>query len=635
MLHINDLTFRIEGRLLLDQATAALPTGQKVGLVGRNGTGKSTLLKLILGLLSSETGSISIPRRARIGTVAQEAPGGDTSLIDTVLVADIERTELLTEAETVSDPDRIAEIHNRLADIDAHTAPSRAATILSGLGFSDEAQKGPCGGLSGGWRMRVALAAALFAAPDVLLLDEPTNYLDLEGVIWLKQYLRSYRHTILIVSHDRDLLNESVNAILHLDQRKLTLYQGNYDNFERMRREKQALQLSLKKKQDDQRRHMEAFVNRFRAQATKARQAQSRLKALARLQPIADIVEERSASFHFPKAQKILNPPLVRLEGASVGYEPGKPILRDINLRIDGDDRIALLGANGNGKSTFAKLLCGHLQVEDGHMRHHKKMEVAYFAQHQSDELDEDWTPYDYFIRLMPDSTQAQRRARLGQYGFGIDHANTKCSKLSGGEKARLLFALAAFKGPHVLVLDEPTNHLDVDAREALIHAINDFEGAVILIAHDRHLIETCVDRLWLVRGGTVGPFDGDLDDYTRIILEDAKLARKKKPESNQADKKAASQNDSRQDRKSRALARDGLLPLKSKIQKAESQIKKLQGKLEVIDRALAVPGLYKSDPKQAQGFNKLRTKLVKDVEDKELEWLGLQEELEGMRAAM
>lgn len=481
--------------------------------------------------------------------------------------------------------------------------------------------------------MRVALAAALFAAPDVLLLDEPTNYLDLEGVIWLKQYLRNYRHTVLIVSHDRDLLNDAVNAILHLDQRKLTLYQGNYDNFERMRREKQALQLKLKKKQDDQRRHMEAFVDRFRAQANKARQAQSRLKALARLQPIADIVEDRSASFHFPKADKILNPPLVRFEEASVGYEPGKPILRNINLRIDGDDRIALLGANGNGKSTFAKLLCGHLKVENGHMRHHKKMEVAYFAQHQSDELEAEMTPYDYFTKLMPDATQAQRRAKLGQYGFGIDHANTKCAKLSGGEKARLLFALASFHGPHVLVLDEPTNHLDVDAREALIHAINEFEGAVILIAHDRHLIETCVDRLWLVRNGTVGPFDGDLDDYTRIILEDAKLARKKKPESDQADKKQSSQTDSRQNRKSRALARDELLPLKSKIQKAESQIKKLQDKLSVIDRALAVPSLYKTDPKQAEEFSKLRAKLVIDVETKEIEWLSMQEELEGLQA--
>jgi len=633
MLHINDLTFRIEGRLLLESATAALPTGQKVGLVGRNGTGKSTLLKLILGLLSPETGTISIPRRARIGTVAQEAPGGNTSLLDTVLVADQERTTLLHEAETATDPDRIAYIHNRLADIEAHTAPSRAATILSGLGFSESAQLGPCGGLSGGWRMRVALAAALFAAPDVLLLDEPTNYLDLEGVIWLKQYLRNYRHTVLIVSHDRDLLNEAVNAILHLDQRKLTLYQGNYDDFERMRREKQALQLKLKKKQDDQRRHMEAFVDRFRASANKARQAQSRLKALSKLQPIADIVEDRSASFHFPKAEKILNPPLVRLEHASVGYEPGKPILRDINLRIDGDDRIALLGANGNGKSTFAKLLCGHLQVEDGHMRHHSKMEVAYFAQHQSDELDDELTPYDYFTKLLPDSTQSQRRAKLGQYGFGIEHSNTNCSKLSGGEKARLLFALASFHGPHILVLDEPTNHLDVDAREALIHAINEFEGAVILIAHDRHLVETCVDRLWLVRGGTVAPFDGDLDDYTRIILDDAKMARKKKPQSEQAAKAQSLQTDSKQDRKSRALARDGLLPLKSKIQKAESQIKKLQHKLSVVDRALAVPNLYKTDPKQANEFNKLRAKLAADVESKEVEWLGMQEELESLRA--
>ncbi len=633
MLHINDLTYRVDGRLLLDQATVALPTGQKVGLVGRNGTGKSTLLKLILGKLSSETGSISIPRRAKIGTVAQEAPSGDTSLLDTVLIADLERAALMEEAETTTDPMRIAEVHTRLSDIDAHTAPSRAATILSGLGFSEAEQADGCSSLSGGWRMRVALAAALFAAPDVLLLDEPTNYLDLEGVIWLKQYLRNYRHTVLIVSHDRDLLNDAVTAIVHLDQLKLTFYQGNYDDFERMRREKQALQLKLKKKQDDQRRHMQAFVDRFRASANKATQAQSRLKALAKLQPIADIVEENSASFHFPKAEKILNPPLVRFDNASVGYTPGKPILRDINLRIDGDDRIALLGANGNGKSTFAKLLCGRLQPEEGFMRNHKKLDVAYFAQHQLDELDPTWTPYDYFNKLMPDKTMSQRRAKLGQYGFGHEHADTKCGKLSGGEKARLLFALASFHGPHILVLDEPTNHLDVNAREALIHAINSFEGAVILISHDRHLIETSVDRLWLIREGGVHPFDGDLDDYTRIILEDAKLARKKKKIAERGEKKPVVQQDLKTDRKNRALARDSLLPMKSKVQKAENSIKKLQKKLVIIDRALAVPSLYKNDPKQAEEFSKLRAKLVGDIETAENKWLALSEELEALRA--
>ncbi|HMT14679.1 MAG TPA: ABC-F family ATP-binding cassette domain-containing protein, partial [Aestuariivirga sp.] len=503
MLHITGLTYRIGGRLLLDGASAALPAGHKVGLVGRNGTGKSTLLKLIMGDLVPESGSASVPRNARIGSVAQEAPGGETSLMDTVLAGDEERSALLAEAETATDPHRIADIQTRLADINAHAAPARAATILAGLGFTPEQQDGPCSALSGGWRMRVALAAALFGAPDVLLLDEPTNYLDLEGAIWLKSYIRDYPHTILMVSHDRDLLNEAVDSILHLDQMKLTLYAGTYDSFERQRREQQALSVKLKKKQDDQRAHMQAYVDRFRYKASKARQAQSRLKALARLEPIADVVADRVAPFDFPSPEKPLAPPLVGWDKASVGYTPGKTVLRGISLRLDPDDRIALLGANGNGKSTFAKLLCGKLKPMGGEMAHPARLTVGYFAQHQLDELKPDWTAYDYMAKLLPDAPVAQRRARLGALGFGAELADTPSERLSGGEKARLLFLLASFHAPHILVLDEPTNHLDVDSREALIMAINDYEGAVILISHDRHIIETCADRLWLVNDGT------------------------------------------------------------------------------------------------------------------------------------
>ena len=418
MLQINNLTFRIGGRLLLEGASASLPDGHKVGLVGRNGTGKSTLLKLILGDLISESGSASVPKNARIGTVAQEAPGGPESLLDTVMAGDKEREALLAEAETATDPHRIAEIQIRLADIEAHSAPARAAIILAGLGFSEEAQNGPCSALSGGWRMRVALAAALFGAPDVLLLDEPTNYLDLEGTIWLKSYIRDYPHTILLVSHDRDLLNEAVDSILHLDQGKLTIYVGNYDNFERQRREKQALTLKMKKKQEEQRDHMQAFVDRFRYKASKARQAQSRLKALAKLEPIADMVENRVAPFLFPNPEKALAPPLVRWDKASVGYGDGPPVLKNITLRLDPDDRIALLGSNGNGKSTFAKLLCGKLQVSGGEMRHPPRITMGYFAQHQLDELSEDLSPYEYISALMPDATVSQRRAKLGAAGF-------------------------------------------------------------------------------------------------------------------------------------------------------------------------------------------------------------------------
>ncbi len=608
MLHINNLTYRIAGRLLLEDAGVAVPDGHKVGLVGRNGAGKSTLLHLILGELHSESGSISVPRRARIGSVAQEAPGGEATLIDTVLTGDQERTALLEEAETASDPHRIAEIQVRLADIDSHSAPARAATILGGLGFSEETQNGPCSALSGGWRMRVALAAALFSSPDVLLLDEPTNYLDLEGTIWLKSFIRDYPHTILMVSHDRDLLNEAVEAILHLDRGKLTLYQGNYDSFERQRREKQALTQKLKKKQDDQRSHMMEYVERFRYKASKARQAQSRLKALAKLEPIADVIEDRVAPFIFPNPEKALAPPLVRWDHASVGYVPGKPVLKNITLRLDPDDRIALLGSNGNGKSTFAKLLCGKLQVSAGEMKHPLRMSAGYFAQHQLDELSEDRTPYEYISELMPAAGEAQRRARLGAIGFGAQLAHSRCSTLSGGEKARLLFALASFHGPHILVLDEPTNHLDVDSREALIHAINDYEGAVILISHDRHIIETCADRLWLVADGTVKPFEGDMDDYTALVLGRTRTARRA------ARAEAPVQ--------AKAPSRPVLPAAHKKIQELDGKILEIKNKISVLDRALQDHAIYAQEPKKAAGFARLRARLAAELDAHETQWL-------------
>ena len=610
MLQINNLTFRIGGRLLLEGASASLPDGHKVGLVGRNGTGKSTLLKLILGDLISEAGSASVPKNARIGTVAQEAPGGSESLLDTVMAGDKEREALLAEAETATDPHRIAEIQIRLADIDAHSAPARAAIILAGLGFNEETQNGPCSALSGGWRMRVALAAALFGAPDVLLLDEPTNYLDLEGTIWLKSYIRDYPHTILLVSHDRDLLNEAVDSILHLDQGKLTIYVGNYDNFERQRREKQALTLKMKKKQDEHRDHVMAYVDRFRYKASKARQAQSRLKALAKLQPIADVVESRVAPFLFPNPERALAPPLVRWDKASVGYGD-RAVLKNITLRLDPDDRIALLGSNGNGKSTFAKLLCGKLQVMGGEMRHPPRITMGYFAQHQLDELSEDLSPYEYISSLMPDATVSQRRAKIGAAGFGAALADLKCSTLSGGEKARLLFMLATFHGPHILILDEPTNHLDVDSREALIMAINDYEGAVILISHDRHIIETCADSLWLVRDGTVKPFDGDMDEYTDIVLGRAPTAKKMEKAAAPAVK---------------PLKKLMTPVIKKKIQELDLKMLKIKDKIILLEQALADHTIYAQEPKKAADFARLKSKFESELEREETYWLELHE---------
>jgi ATP-binding cassette, subfamily F, member 3 len=621
MLQINGLTYRIQGRLIFDDATAVVPTGHKAGLVGRNGSGKTTLLKLITGEISPEAGTVSIPRRARIGGVAQEAPGGSESLLEVVLAADKERSLLLAAAETADDPHDIAEIQTRLADISAHSAPARAATILSGLGFASDQQHAPCSGLSGGWRMRVALAAALFAAPDILLLDEPTNYLDLEGTIWLKSFIRDYPYTVVIVSHDRDLLNDAVDSILHVDRCRLTFYQGNYDSFDKQRREKQALLMKFKKKQDEARRHMQSFVDRFRYKASKARQAQSRLKAIAKLEPVAEMIEDRVAPFIFPEPKKPLNPPLIRLEHAAAGYIEGKPVLNDLELRIDSDDRIALLGQNGNGKSTLAKVLCGKLALARGTMHHHKQLAVGYFAQHQIDELDEALSPYDYFRRLMPENSEAQRRAKLGHYGFGSAIADSKCAVLSGGEKARLLFALASFHAPHLLVLDEPTNHLDVDSREALIHAINDYEGCVVLISHDKHLIETTVDRLWLVAEGTVRPFDGDIDDYTRHVLDQARGGRRSR-----AGVKANG-------RASGGAGRQQAAKLEKKVREIDSRLAEINEKIGILDRALADEQLYAQDPNKARKFSDLRAELQDELDKLEHRWLEAQSALEAMQS--
>jgi ATP-binding cassette, subfamily F, member 3 len=626
MLHINDLTYRIDGRLILDAASAVIPSRHKVGLVGRNGAGKSTLLRLILGEAVPETGSVAVPRHARIGTVAQEAPSGEASLLDTVLAADRERTALIEEAAGATDPHRIADIQTRLVDIDAHAAPARAAQILAGLGFTLDEINGPCAALSGGWRMRVALAAALFAAPDVLLLDEPSNYLDLEGVIWLKSYIRTYPATVVIVSHDRDLLNDVAGSILHLDRGKLTLYQGNYDSFERQRREQQALTAKLRKKQEETRRHMEAFVERFRYKASKARQAQSRLKALARLEPIAAIVDERVHPFRFPDPAKPLNPPLIRFDAVSAAYDGNPPVLTRLNLRIDDDDRIALLGANGNGKSTFAKLITGKLAPVAGHIHRHSRLGVGYFAQHQLEELDPTATPYDSMRRLMPDASEAQRRARLGFYGFGADLADTPAQNLSGGEKARLLFALAAFHGPHLLVLDEPTNHLDVDAREALVHALNEFAGAVVLISHDRHLIETCADRLWIAGERTVRPYDGDLDSYAELVLQRARLERQTRAGSGSRSVAPAP----RPDRSSRS----NLGQLRRRIADAEAAMAELGDKIAVLDRALAESAIYREEPRKAADFAQLRSRLAGDLARQEEIWLELQAMIDALESA-
>ncbi|WP_203293443.1 ABC-F family ATP-binding cassette domain-containing protein [Maricaulis parjimensis] len=626
MLHVNDLTYRIEGRMLFDQATLFLPAKTRMGLVGRNGTGKSTLFRLIRGEIQPETGDTRVQKGARIGWVAQEAPGGDESLMDVVLAADTERAALLVEAETATDPHRIAEIQTRLADIESHTAEARAGSILSGLGFTGEEQRRPCREFSGGWRMRVALAATLFARPDLLLLDEPTNYLDLEGVMWLQSYLKSFPGAVLVISHDRDLLNGAMQKIAHLKDGKLTVFDGGYDDFEKALAEKQRLQMKLVEKQEAERRHLQSFVDRFKAKASKAKQAQSRVKRLEKMQVIATTVDDPIAPFDFPNPQRRMAPPIVRMLDMAVGYEPDKPILKGVSLNIDPDDRIGILGRNGAGKSTLAKLLNDKLEPCEGFLRKHKKLQIAFFAQHQIEHLSPEVSAYQHVIELMPDATEAQRRARLARFGLPGDRQETPAKHLSGGEKARLLFNLITFEGPHLLILDEPTNHLDMDSRAALISAINTYEGAVVLISHDRHLIETCVDRLWVVGDGTVKQYDDDIETYRQSLLG-------RVPRDPNAKKKASPPDEKTQRRRDKAVQREALKPIKAEIARWEKEADRLRGIIEVIDKGLSAPGLYEKDPKTATDLQIKRAKAVDLLDAAEMNWLEAEERLEAAQA--
>jgi len=611
MLSITDISIRLAGRLLIDQGSAQISPGARVGLVGRNGTGKSTLFKAIRGELPIESGTITIPPRWRVGSLAQEAPNGPESLIEVVLEADLERDALLREAETADDPHRIADIQTRLVDIDAHSAPARAAAILSGLGFSAADQARSCSEFSGGWRMRVALAATLFAAPDLLLLDEPTNYLDLEGTLWLEDHLAHYPRTVIVISHDRDLLETSVDQILHLDRGKLTLYRGSYSSFEEQRAVREMLGAKHAKRQEAERARLQAFVNRFKAKASKARQAQSRVKMLEKMKPVAALVTQDVREIVFPPPDKTLSPPIIAVDNVSVGYDPKQPVLNRVTLRIDNDDRIALLGANGNGKSSLVELLANRLAPYSGSLTRADKLSIAYFAQHQLDELNEDGSAYDHVRKLMGDAPEAKVRGRAGAIGFSGKAADTPVKNLSGGEKARLLLGLATFFGPNMIILDEPTNHLDIDSRAALAEAINEFPGAVIMVSHDRYLIEACADRLWVVADHAVTNFEGDLDDYQRMVL-----AARSDPSPGRGG------NDRPQGRDRTERRPEKRSPLKQKISAAEAEIERITDIIAKIDAALALPDLFTRDPKQAAQLGKARANAVGALQRAEEAWL-------------
>ncbi|WP_170339544.1 ABC-F family ATP-binding cassette domain-containing protein [Ruegeria arenilitoris] len=616
MLRIENITYSVEGRPLFEGASATIPEGHKVGLIGRNGTGKTTLFRLIRGELALESGSITLPRRARIGGVSQEVPSSNVSLIDTVLAADTERSALMAEAQQATDPDRIAEIQTRLADIDAWSAEARAATILKGLGFDDADQQRPCSDFSGGWRMRVALAAVLFSQPDLLLLDEPTNYLDLEGALWLESYLAKYPHTVIVISHDRGLLNRAVGSILHLEDRQLTYYAVPYDKFAERRAERLAQAEAENAKAKARIAHLQSFVDRFRYKASKAVQAQSRLKMIERIQLISTPQEAALRAFSFPEPEE-LSPPIIQIEGGVTGYGDTE-VLRRLNLRIDQDDRIALLGKNGQGKSTLSKLLSDRLPLMAGKMTRSTKLRIGYFAQHQVDELHVDETPLDHLRRLRPTETPAQLRARLAGFGLGADQAETEVGRLSGGQKARLSLLIATIDAPHMLILDEPTNHLDIESREALVEALTAYSGAVVLVSHDMHLLGLVADRLWLVSDGTVKPFDGDLEAYRQMLLARDKPPAREKPAA-----------------KPKRASRDTILALRADLRKCEERLEKLTDMHEKLSAKLSDPALYEDDRiADLETWNRKFAEVVEAMSRAEALWVAAAERLESAEAA-
>jgi ATP-binding cassette subfamily F protein 3 len=619
MLSMNNITVRLGGRTILDGATAAIPPGSRVGLIGRNGAGKSTLMKVMIGELEPDDGEIDMPRLARLGYVAQEAPHGDVTPLDTVLAADIERTALLEEAETCTDPDRLGDVHERLLAIDAYSAPSRAAIILTGLGFDEEMQNRPLDSFSGGWKMRVALGALLFSQPDILLLDEPSNHLDLEATVWLENFLKAYPATLIVISHERDLLNNVVDHILHLQGGKVTLYPGGYDSFERQRAERAAQLAAAKASQDAQRAKLQDYIARNSARASTAKQAQSRAKMLAKMQPITALIDDPSLTFDFPSPSE-LRPPLITLDLAAVGYGEAKPILQRLNLRIDPDDRVALLGRNGNGKTTLARLLAAQLPPMEGEMNTAGKMQVGYFTQYQVEELEADSTPLEQMTRAMQGKTPAAVRAQLGRFGFSGNRAISQVGTLSGGERARLALALITRDAPHLLILDEPTNHLDVDAREALVQALNEYSGAVLLISHDRHMVELTADRLVLVDSGTATEYQGSMDDYIDFILGVNQPKGEGKPKA-------------KKDKKAEAERREQVRQIRAKVSAAEKTIATLQARCSEFDRAMF-------DPSTASGelakltmseLSRRRAKVAEELAEVEAAWLENNELLEGL----
>lgn len=615
MLTVSNLTYKIANRIILDDCSVTVMDGWKVGVVGLNGAGKSTLFKLIAGEIQADGGTVGMNVKQRLGMVRQDIPETDTSLLDLVLEAHEELAQLWKATETESDPNKIAEIYQRLSDMDAYSAPAKASRLLTGLGFKEEQLQEPFSSFSGGWRMRVALAASLFVEPEILLLDEPTNHLDLEAIMWLETYLASYPHTLLIISHDREMLNKCIDHVIHVDKQKLVLYTGNYDTFERERAAGLGLQQKIFEKQQAERAHMQKFVDRFKAQANKARQAQSRIKALERMDLVDAVIAERAVRFKFPDPEEIPSP-MLSINRADVGYTEGVPILRKVNDNIDNDDRIALLGANGNGKSTLMKLIAGKLDVMSGDIFRAKKLRIGYFSQHQTEELDVESTPYEAMAAMMrktiPEVREPVVRAKLGAFGFSKTLADNRIGSLSGGEKARLLFAFMSFDAPHLLLLDEPTNHLDIDAREALVQALNAYQGAIVIVSHDPNMVERVANRLWLVKEGTCMHFDGDLDDYRKYTVKARREERKEEKKNKNSEAKKAD------------VSPPSMVQHK-KAEEAEKKIIKLEQKKKALETLMSAPDFYKGDSEEISQTQDQYNKILEDLESHETEWLQAQ----------
>ena len=611
MIDINDITVRIGQRVLLDSASVHIGDAQKVGIVGLNGCGKSTLFKVLRYELETESGSLSFPNRARIVSVAQELTDTTSSVLDYVLSQDSELTSLKKALETATDIER-PEILERWHLLDCDAAPSRAARILHGLGFSESDFVRPVGEFSGGWRMRLHLAAALFQPSTVLLLDEPTNHLDLESAIWLLNHLKKYTGTLLLISHDRFVLNELCDHIIHFDRQKLTLYTGNYDTFQKTYASQIDLLSKQIAKQAQKREHLQSFIDRFRYKATKARQAQSRLKQLAKMAELPDLPSKSESHFTFPKPVH-LSPPLLTLDNVTVGYDD-RPVLKKLSFSIGPQDRIALIGENGNGKSTLAKLLVGRLREMDGTIRRSSQLQVGYFAQHQTEELPLSLTPLLLMSRLLPSATETKLRTHLAHFGLIGERALTRIEYLSGGEKARLLFACMTINEPALLILDEPTNHLDIQGREALIDALNAYQGGVIMIAHDLNFLELTAEQLWLVKDGTCRVFDGDLEDYRKRLLE---------PENKQkTTEKSTITQPKMPMRKVHASAE--VRQTKAKMGLLEKELETLTAQKEAIEQSFMQPLTAIQIRKASDELRQLEIK-ISDIEEK---WLALSDKI-------